>query len=97
VNDDVATVMQKVKGQMVLHIAVRENLDQAAVLLQQHSAVNAIERVDGHLRVTLATGEHDPSDLARLLVTSGHALTRLTEEEINLETAFMKLTQGITS
>jgi hypothetical protein len=35
--------------------------------------------------------------LARLLVNNGYALTRLTEEEINLETAFMKLTQGITS
>jgi ABC-2 type transport system ATP-binding protein len=97
VNDDVATVMQKVKGQTVLRIAVKQNLDAAASLLQQASAVQNIERVDGHLRVTLAPGEHDISDLARLLVEGGHALTRLTEEEINLETAFMKLTQGITS
>jgi hypothetical protein len=31
------------------------------------------------------------------LLGEGFALPRLAEEEINLETAFMKLTQGITS
>ena len=35
--------------------------------------------------------------LAQQLLEGGHALTRLTEEEINLETAFMTLTKGITS
>jgi ABC-2 type transport system ATP-binding protein len=98
VNDDVATVMQRVKGQTVLLIAVKGDLDKAAVLLQQHGNVESIERTPDHnLRVTLTPGDHDPSELARLLIDSGHALTRLTEEEINLETAFMKLTQGITS
>ena len=45
----------------------------------------------------LAPGEHDYSELSKLLVENGHRLTRLTEEEINLETAFMALTKGITS
>jgi ABC-2 type transport system ATP-binding protein len=97
VNDDVASVMQKVRGQMVLRIGVRSNLDQAARLLEQASVVEQIEHQDGALRVTLTPGDHDPSELAKLLVENGHALTRLTEEEINLETAFMRLTQGITS
>jgi hypothetical protein len=47
--------------------------------------------------VTLASGEHDPSQLAELLVQKGQAITHFAEEEINLETAFMRLTQGITS
>ncbi len=97
VNDDVSTVMQKVRGQMVLRIAVKGDPKSAAVLLQQHGNVQSIESVDGHLRVTLTPGDHDASELAALLVNNGHALTRLAEEEINLETAFMKLTQGITS
>ena len=97
VNDDVASVMQKVRGQMVLRIGVKGDPDRAASLLQQAGAVESIETVDGALRVTLTPGDHDPSELAKLLVQNGHALTRLTEEEINLETAFMKLTQGITS
>ena len=32
-----------------------------------------------------------------MLVNAGHRLTLLREEEINLETAFMALTKGITS
>ena len=42
-------------------------------------------------------GDHDYSQLARLLLDNGYALTQLAEEEINLETAFMALTKGITS
>ena len=47
--------------------------------------------------MTLADGQHDYSDLATLLVAAGHKLTLLREEELNLETAFMALTKGITS
>jgi ABC-2 type transport system ATP-binding protein len=100
VNDDVASVMRKVRQQMVLRIAVTGNhqqLDNAAELLQQHGSVENVERTESDLRVTLKTGDHDHSQLARLLIDNGHGLMRLTEEEINLETAFMALTKGITS
>jgi ABC-2 type transport system ATP-binding protein len=100
VNDDVASVMRKVRQQMVLRIAVTGNhqqLDNAASLLQQAGSVESVERTDADLRVTLKTGDHDHSELAKLLIDNGHGLTRLTEEEINLETAFMALTKGITS
>ena len=39
----------------------------------------------------------DYSDLPTLLVTAGHKLTVFKEDEINLETAFMALTKGITA
>jgi ABC-2 type transport system ATP-binding protein len=98
VNDDVATVMQKVKGQTVLIIGVKGDPDPVAKLLQQSSDVQLIEHIEGRLRVTLTPGDHDPSELARFLMCEhGHAVTHFAEEEINLETAFMKLTQGITS
>jgi ABC-2 type transport system ATP-binding protein len=100
VNDDVASVMRKVRQQMVLRIAVTGNhqqLEDAASLLQQAGSVESVERTDSDLRVTLKTGDHDHSELAKLLIDNGHGLTRLTEEEINLETAFMALTKGITS
>ena len=47
--------------------------------------------------VTLADGQRDYSDLATQLVNAGHRLTLFREEELNLETAFMALTKGITS
>jgi ABC-2 type transport system ATP-binding protein len=97
VNDSVSEVMKRVRQQMVLKIGVANNADAAASLLEQASFVEKVEAHDGQLRVTLAPGDHDYSELSKLLVENGHRLTRMTEEEINLETAFMALTKGITS
>jgi ABC-2 type transport system ATP-binding protein len=52
---------------------------------------------NNHLKVTLVNGHADYSDLATMLVSAGHKLTLLREEELNLETAFMALTKGITA
>ena len=97
VNSDVADVMRQVRKQSVLRIDVAGDRDAAARLLEEHDIVEAIEIDDQGLRATLITGDHDYSLLSRLLVENGHALTRFNEEEINLETAFMTLTKGITS
>ena len=48
-------------------------------------------------RHALAEGVEDYSDLPTLLVQAGHKLTLFKEDEINLETAFMALTKGITA
>lgn len=97
VNADVDDVMKQVRQQTVLRIDVATNREAAAKVLEEHPMVESVE-VDKHdLRVTLVSGDHDVSQLARLLLDNGHSLTKLTEEEINLETAFMTLTKGITS
>lgn len=97
VNADVDDVMKQVRQQTVLKIDVATNREAAAKVLEEHPMVESVE-VDKHdLRVTLVSGDHDVSQLARLLLDNGHSLTKLTEEEINLETAFMTLTKGITS
>ena len=75
----------------------RRGQEAAAKLLEQHSAVENVEPVDGQLVVTLKDGIHDYSDLATLLVTNGHKLTLFKEDELNLEGAFMALTKGITA
>ncbi len=97
VNSNVEDVMRQVRQQTVLLIDVSGDREPAAHLLEQHEMVEKIEDSDLGLRVTLIEGEHDYSLLARLLLDNGHALIRLNEEEINLETAFMTLTKGITS
>ena len=45
----------------------------------------------------LREGVTDYSELPSLLIQSGYKLTLFKEDEINLETAFMHLTKGITS
>jgi ABC-2 type transport system ATP-binding protein len=97
VNDEVTEVMRRVRQQMVLRVGVTGDAESASLLLMQHPSVENVEVNHAELRVTLTTGDHDYSELSKLLVENGYGLTRLTEEEINLETAFMALTKGITS
>ena len=97
VNADVDDVMRQVRGQTVLLIDVADDRDAAGKLLEEHDLVEQVDESDEGLRVMLIAGDHDYSTLAKLLIDNGHALTRLNEEEINLETAFMTLTKGITS
>jgi len=97
VNANVEEVMRQVRVQMVLNVDVRGDREAAARLLEGHKIVELISIGEEGLKVTLSTGDHDYSQLARLLVENGHELTLLAEEEINLETAFMALTKGITS
>jgi ABC-2 type transport system ATP-binding protein len=97
VNADVEDVMKQVRQQTVLKVDVSTDREAAGKLLETSSIVELVEVDKTGLRVTLVSGDHDFSQLARLLLDNGHALTKLTEEEINLETAFMTLTKGITS
>jgi ABC-2 type transport system ATP-binding protein len=97
VNSDVAEVMRKVRRQPVLKVGVTGDSDSAAKLLSQHKGVEKIDTANGVITVTLAPEIEDYSDLPSLLIGAGHKLTLFKEEEVNLETAFMELTKGITS
>jgi ABC-2 type transport system ATP-binding protein len=100
VNARVDDVMKQVRRQVLLWIGVAVidgELDRAVQLLSDHPGVDKIEPRDNLLYVTLKEGVTDYSDLPTLLVANGLKLTLFREEELNLETAFMALTKGITS
>jgi ABC-2 type transport system ATP-binding protein len=97
VNTRVADVIKQVRRQTVLNVGVAGDRTAAAKLLEQHELVDRVELGEKFLTVTLRDGQQDYSGLATALVTAGHKLTMLKEDEINLETAFMALTKGITS
>ncbi|HTU24841.1 MAG TPA: ABC transporter ATP-binding protein [Pirellulales bacterium] len=97
VNKEVALVLEQLRPQTILNVAVAGDLDAAARLLETHPLVQHVTERDKMLLVTLKGRVADYSELATLLVTAGHKLTLLREDELNLETAFMKLTKGITS
>jgi ABC-2 type transport system ATP-binding protein len=65
--------------------------------LSDQPIVEKVEPNASALVVTLVPGADDYSPLAALLVQAGYQLTLFKEEELNLETAFMALTKGITS
>jgi ABC-2 type transport system ATP-binding protein len=93
----VSDIMKQVRRRTILKVGVAGDPDTAAKLLQQHKLVESVEIREGQLQVTLAEGVEDYSDLPTLLIQAGHKLTLFKEEEINLETAFMALTKGITA
>ncbi|MFP6657344.1 MAG: ABC transporter ATP-binding protein [Pirellulales bacterium] len=97
VNASVADVMQQIRRQIVLQIVVTDRADAAAKLLDDHPSVEHVQQGESGLTVTLIEDVEDYSDLASTLIEAGFKLNLFREEEINLETAFMMLTQGISA
>jgi ABC-2 type transport system ATP-binding protein len=97
VNGDVTDVMKQVRAEVVLNVTVAERLAEAASLLESQPEVAEVQEKNGVLIVRLTEGTHRYGELARRLIEQGFELTTFKEDEINLETAFMHLTKGITS
>ncbi len=103
VNADVAEVMRKVRDHLVINIELVGDLEQAAKLLEQHDSVQTVDVQTKFgkqlLRVSLTKekGLDDYCDLPTILIENGFKIRSFKEDEINLETAFMTLTQGITA
>lgn len=97
VNGSVADVMKQVRQQMILKVAVAGDMSAALEIVRQNPTVESATIEGNAMTVTLLPEINDPGDLAAALVQAGHRLTLLKEDEINLETAFMTLTEGITS
>ena len=97
VNGEVTEVMKQVRSDIVLNIAVADRQTDAANLLESQPEVESVHDKNGVLVVKLNEGVNQYGFLASRLVHQGYDLTLFKEDEINLETAFMHLTKGITS
>ncbi len=97
INANVSEVMKRVRQRTLLNVRVTENLEAAAKLLGQSSLVESVEIRDGRIDVTLKENVEDYSELPTALIENGYKLNLFKEDEINLETAFMALTKGITA
>ncbi len=84
-----------------LYIRVTEQQDLAALLLQRTRGVKSVDQnpptagADGALVVELEHQTHDFSGIARALLDNNFKIREIREEEVNLETAFMRLTKGM--
>ncbi len=97
VNGEVTEVMRQVRTDIVLNINVADRLADAANLLEGQPEVENVQDKNGVLIVKLNEGVNQYGFLANRLIEQGFELTLFKEDEINLETAFMHLTKGITS
>lgn len=76
-------------------VAVTEQQDLAAMLIEKANGVKGVEQRDGHIIVELERTTHDFTGLTRLLLDNNFRIREIREEEVNLETAFMRLTKGM--
>jgi ABC-2 type transport system ATP-binding protein len=97
VNGAVVDVMKQVRTDIVLNIKVAERQIDAANMLESQPEVESVQGKDDYLIVKLREGEIIYTPLASRLIHEGYDLMMFKEDEINLETAFMHLTKGITS
>jgi ABC-2 type transport system ATP-binding protein len=91
----VAEIVRRARAGMVLHVGVVRAPEQAAALLAQNPNVQTVAQNNGFLQVTLKDGVPDYSFIPAQLIAAGFQLNLLKEEEVNLETAFMRLTKGM--
>ena len=91
----VADIVRRAKVGTVLHVGVADNQEAAAALLSQDPNIQEVGRNNGFLEVSLRDGVTDYTFIPHRLMAAGYKLTLLKEEEVNLETAFMRLTKGM--
>mgnify|MGYP005837711133 CR=1 FL=1 len=90
----VTEILSRARTGLVLQVGVMHNQEQAAALLSADENIVNVASNNGYLQVSLRDGVLDWSFVPQRLVQAGYRLTLLKEEEVNLETAFMRLTKG---
>jgi len=96
VNATVTEVLRQVREHTVLVVepSTPDQMARIAELLIGHEKVQSIETGDASVRVILKPEVVEYSDLPRRLIENGVNLRRFSEEELDLESAFMALTKG---
>jgi len=95
VKEPISQIIRRVKTGSKLHVSIVEQQDLAALLLQKARGIKSVEQENGHLLVELEEQTHDFTAIASLLIQNNFRISEIKEEEVNLETAFMRLTKGI--
>jgi ABC-2 type transport system ATP-binding protein len=90
----VADIVKRARSGTILHVGVAENQEQAAAMLSQDPNISNVAATNGFLQVSLNDGVTDFTFVPQRLIAAGYRLTMLKEEDVNLETAFMRLTKG---
>jgi ABC-2 type transport system ATP-binding protein len=88
-------IVKQARVGMVVHVGVQSNQTGAAALLSQDPNVETVNANNGFIEVSIKSGVNDYTFIPHRLIASGFKLTMLKEEEVNLETAFMRLTKGM--
>ncbi|MDX9910936.1 MAG: ABC transporter ATP-binding protein [Phycisphaerales bacterium] len=95
-------ILRRAKVGQVVHVGVTERIEDAAKVLSKLAGVRKIAITqNGHageriMQVAFEEGGGASyTDIPSVLINAGFRLTTFTEEPVNLETAFMRLTKGL--
>lgn len=88
-------IIHRARTATKVHVRVTEQQDLAAQLLQKTRGIKSVEQLNGQILVELERQTHDFTPLIKLLVQNNFRVREIKEEEVNLETAFMRLTKGM--
>ena len=92
----VTDIVRRARTGTVVHVGVPiDQQEPAAALLSTDPSVENVATTNGYLTVSLREGIDDYSFVAQRLVAAGYKINLIREEEVNLETAFMRLTKGM--
>ncbi len=88
-------IVRRTRMGTTVEIRVGDKQEHATRVLSGLDQVERVEPDNGRLLVTLRDESHDFGFLARALLKADLPLQELKEEQVNLETAFMRFTKGI--
>jgi ABC-2 type transport system ATP-binding protein len=96
----VTEIMKRASMGQVVHITVDEKADQAAALLVKVKGITKVDLTqhNGTPRIDVTIDPQSGlmmSELPNRLIAQGFRLTSMMPEQVNLETAFMRLTKGL--
>ena len=95
-------IMAKVSMGVVVHVTVDDRAEQAARLLAQVKGITQVDitQHNGKPRIDVTIDMDSGlmvSELPARLIAQGFRVSSLQQEQVNLETAFMRLTKGLVS
>ncbi|MCG8404871.1 MAG: ABC transporter ATP-binding protein [Phycisphaerales bacterium] len=88
-------IVRRTRTGTSVEVKVGSYQERAIPVLQGLEQVEAVEPNDGRLLVSLKQETHDFAFLARAILNAKLPLQEIKEEQVNLETAFMRFTKGI--
>jgi ABC-2 type transport system ATP-binding protein len=93
-------ILMRAKVGQLIHLEVTERPEDAATLLRSVNGITCVDVVleNGRSRIDVtldSKGKVDISELPNRLIAQGFRITSMQSEQVNLETAFMRLTKGL--
>ena len=91
----VSDALRRARVGAILHVITPDDQEKTRTILEGLERVQSAQIADGMVVVSLADDTTDFSFIAQAMIQNGLRIQEIKQEDVNLETAFMRLTKGI--